>query len=302
MREVLGGQRIAFALQRSTEQYAGQLADVAGPAIPHQYRQCVIADRLGPHARLLRKAGRQVTDERRNIAAAVAQRRDRDGGRRDPLGKAGMEVLRQRPAASCDQTDVDRIGAVASDGPHFAGGEYAIEPLLRFFGQRGNVVEQQCPAVRLHHPADALGESTGECAGNMAEQSLSMMLAATALQSSRNSGPRARRLAWWIARAKVSLPLPASPTIRIASDCGRPWRRRQVRRGIRARRQPTDRDRSGAIFLRQGGHSPVARRRSAWEVSASSRRSGAIGWRDNRRRRHALPRPPSPPRRRRRAR
>ena len=43
VREMLGGERAAVALQRGAEQHAGELADVAGPAVAHQHapaRRC----------------------------------------------------------------------------------------------------------------------------------------------------------------------------------------------------------------------------------------------------------------------
>ena len=105
-----------------------------------------------------------------------------------------------------------------------------------------------------------------------------MMLAATALQSTVTSGPRARRLAMWMARAKVSLPLPGSPTIRI----GRRLRAALAATASAVRKSgaaPTScsSDSSGAIFSDMGASSPCARRRSAWAASASSMRSGATG-------------------------
>ena len=58
-------------------------------------------------------------------------------------------------------------------------------------------------------------KAPGKAPFSWPNSSLSMMFAAIALQSSDSSGPLARRLAAWIARARVSLPVPGSPTIRI---------------------------------------------------------------------------------------
>ena len=158
------------ALQRGAEQHAGQLADVARPAVAHQHRQRVIADRQRAHARLLGEAGQQVADQRRNVAAAIAQRRNGDGRRRNPLGQARMEILGQRPARGRDQPDIDRVGAVAADRADLAGGEHAVELLLGFLRQGADLVEQQRAAVGLDHPADALGEGARKGARHMAEQ------------------------------------------------------------------------------------------------------------------------------------
>ena len=105
-----------------------------------------------------------------------------------------------------------------------------------------------------------------------------MMFAAIALQSSDSSGPLARRLAAWIARATVSLPVPGSPTIRI----GRRLRADLAATASAARNSgaaPTSCSSasSGASFSETGASSPAARRRSALAASASSSRSGATG-------------------------
>ncbi len=108
--------------------------------------------------------------------------------------------------------------------------------------------------------------------------SLSMMFAAIALQSSEISGALARRLAAWIARATVSLPVPGSPTIRIGEPvarglCGDRERGAEFGRGADQllERQP------GASFSETGASSPAAMRRSELAASASSIRSGATG-------------------------
>ncbi len=104
------------------------------------------------------------------------------------------------------------------------------------------------------------------------------MFAAIALQSSDRSGPLARRLAAWIARATVSLPVPGSPTIRI----GRRLRAAFAATASAARNSgaaPTNCSSasSGASFSETGASSPAALRRSELAASASSSRSGATG-------------------------
>ena len=93
-----------------------------------------------------------------------------------------------------------------------------------------------------------------------------------------SNGPLARRLAAWIARAMVSLPVPGSPTIRIG---------RRLRAALAAiaseERNSGDAPTicssasAGASFSETGASSPAARRRSALAASASSSRSGATG-------------------------
>ena len=100
VREMLGGERASFALQPGAEQHAGELADVARPAVAHQHRERVIADRQRPQPGLLAEAGKQMAGEDGNVAAPVAQRRQGDRGRADPLGQAGVEIFRQGAAGS----------------------------------------------------------------------------------------------------------------------------------------------------------------------------------------------------------
>ena len=140
---------LLVALQRGAEQHAGELADVARPAVAHQHRERVVADRQRLEAGLLGEAGEQVPRERRDVAAAVAQRRQDDGGRADPLGKPGVEVVGQRAAAGRDHADVDRIAAVEADRADFAGREHAVEQFLGLGGKRADLVEQQRAAVGL---------------------------------------------------------------------------------------------------------------------------------------------------------
>ena len=73
-----------------------------------------------------------MAGERGNVAAALAQRRQRDRRRADPLGEAGVEILGQRAAAGRDHPDVDRMAAVEADRADLAGREHAVEQLLRF--------------------------------------------------------------------------------------------------------------------------------------------------------------------------
>ncbi len=74
MREVFGGQAVALAMQAGAEQHAGKLTNVAGPAVAHEHRQRVIADRQRRDQLLLRKPLQQVTGQGWNVAAPIAQR------------------------------------------------------------------------------------------------------------------------------------------------------------------------------------------------------------------------------------
>ena len=141
MRKMLGGERLAVTLQRCAEEHAGELADIARPTVAHQHRKRVVADRQRLQACLLRQTRKEMSRQRRNVAAPVAERRQDDRGGADPLAKTGMEVLRQRPAGSGDDPHVDRLAAVEPDGTHLAGRQHAIECLLRFGRKRADLVE-----------------------------------------------------------------------------------------------------------------------------------------------------------------
>ena len=271
---------LSVALQRGAEQHAGELADVARPAVAHQHRERVIADRQRLHARSARRSAvEQVAGERGNVAAAVAQRRQGDRRRADPLGKAGMEIVGQRPAAGGDDPDVDRMAAVEADRADFAGGEHAVEQLLGLGGKRADLVEQQRAAVGLDQLAGLGREGAREGALLVAEQLAVDDVGGDRLAVERRAaGPW--RAGWRRGSRGRRFPCRCRARRRSGSagGCGRPWRRRRARRGIRARRRPVARaTASGASFSDTGASSPAARRRSALAASASSSRSGATG-------------------------
>src|SRR5215208_7148468 len=125
VREMLGGQRIAVAMEPGTEQHASKLANVAGPAVAHQDRECVVADGQGTHARMLRKAHEQVPDERGNVAASFPEGRQGDSGCADPFRECRIEAFWKLPAACPNDPYVDRIAAVEPDRTNLTGGEHA---------------------------------------------------------------------------------------------------------------------------------------------------------------------------------
>src|SRR5689334_9856342 len=70
VREMLGGERIAIALERRPQEHARELSDIAGPAVAHEERKCVIPDRERLHADLLDNSVEEVPCERGDVAAA----------------------------------------------------------------------------------------------------------------------------------------------------------------------------------------------------------------------------------------
>ena len=136
-------------------------------------------------------------------------------------------------------------------------------------------------------------KAPGKAPFSWPNSSLSMMFGGIALQSSDSSGPLARRLAAWIARATVSLPVPGFADDQDRQAVARRlWRRRRARRGTRAPRRPAARARAAARAFpkraqarpRRGGG---RRWRRAPRAAAPARPAGP----GNRTRRRASPRP-----------
>ena len=204
---------MAFGLQRGPEQHSGQLTDIARPAVPHQHGQSSLPIDRGA-CQAPRRSGSANAGPGRDIAAALAQR---------GMVTVVAEIRPARPARKSSGsarlvvaiTHIDRVRSVAADRADFAGGQDPVQLFLGFAGQGADLVEQERAAVRLDDTADPLGKAPGKAPG-MAEQ-LAFDECWRRLPCSRpgrRSG--AFELGWrWMARAKVSLPQPASPTIRI---------------------------------------------------------------------------------------
>ena len=193
--------------------------------------------------------------------------------------RPGWKSSGKRPARSCDQANVDRIGAVAADRANFAGGEYAIEPRLGLVGQRANLVEQQRSAVGLDQPADPFGEGAREGAGHMAEQFAVDDVGRDRLAVDLDQRPAGAQAGVMDGAGEGFL---AAARLRRRSGSAGGCARALAATASAARKSgaaPTSwsSDSSGAIFSDSGASSPVARRRSAWAASASINRSGATG-------------------------
>ena len=93
-----------------------------------------------------------------------------DGRRSDPLGKARIEIVGERPAARGDDSDIDRLAAVEADRADFAGRENTIEALLRFSWKRADLVQQQRAVICLDHPSGLGRKGPRKRAFFMAEQ------------------------------------------------------------------------------------------------------------------------------------
>ena len=168
------------------------------------------------------------------------------------------------------------MAAVEADRADFAGREHAIEQLLGLGRKGADLVEQQGAAVGLDQLA-GLGARTrpGRRPSRGRTARCRRCWRGSPCSRATSSGPLARRLAAWIARASVSLPVPGSPMIRT----GRRLRADLAATASAARNSgaaPISCSSAsvGASFSDTGASSPAARRRSALAASASSSRSG----------------------------
>ena len=90
VREIVGGQRIALDLQGGAKQHTGSWRTLPGShsASAPGARHC---RSTAPASRDARRCGREMAGQRGYVAGAVAQRRNGDAGRADPLGEAGSK-------------------------------------------------------------------------------------------------------------------------------------------------------------------------------------------------------------------
>src|SRR5688572_23825122 len=120
LREIGGGQRIAVAQNGGPEEGVLELADIARPAIAHQHLEPVVGDRQVAHARLLGDPGEEVAGERRDVAGAVPQGRDRHVDDVQPVIEvlaeaAAGDFLGETPVGRGDDPDIDHMDRSAAD-------------------------------------------------------------------------------------------------------------------------------------------------------------------------------------------
>jgi hypothetical protein len=150
-----------------------ELADVEGPGVAEEgaRRGAVERDALG----LGGEAREDRGDEGAEVLAAVAQR----GEDHLEAGEARVEVLAEAVVGDArrdvlvgrgDDADVDLEGVAGTDRADLAVLEDAEEGDLRFFGELGDLVEEERAAVGAPDQALALLVGAGERAAAMAEQ------------------------------------------------------------------------------------------------------------------------------------
>ena len=218
VREILGGQRAAVALQTrrgTARRRAGGRCPASRSASAPPARRC----------RSTAGAVRSCSAKRPSrwrASAGMSPLRSRSGGRlrrSSPIrsAEAGVEVFGQRRLLDVAMSaHVDGLSCRCSrpGGLRRSRGRGRAPPGSRAASagpRRATSVPLSASSIR----PDLRGERAREGALHMAEQLAVDDVGRHALQSTMTSGPRARRLAAWIARATVSLPVPGSPMIRI---------------------------------------------------------------------------------------
>ena len=77
-----------------------ELADVAGPVVLLQRRQHAVVDAVDPPAGTLGVLPDEVLDQRRDVFAPIAQRRDLDRNDVEPVEQVVLELGLRRPSAA----------------------------------------------------------------------------------------------------------------------------------------------------------------------------------------------------------
>ena len=278
LREILGGQRVAVAVERGAEQHAGELADVAGPAVRISTASASLPiDRARCRA-LLGEAGEAGGGRARDVAAAVAKRRQLDHRDRDPLGRGRLvEALRQRPArVAITRTSTDELPLQPTGRTSPVASTRSRRSCVSR-GKAADLVEDERSAVassirpisrRTRRGRRPFRDRTTRCRRCWRRPPCSR-------RDQRAAGAKA---------CGVDCPARQSPCrYRFADD----QHRQAVASGLGGNRErgaksgaaPTNcsSDRAGASFSDNGAARPPARRRSALAASASSSRSGATG-------------------------
>ena len=126
---------------------------------------------------------------------------------------AAVDLLAQVAVGGGDDAHVDLRGCVGADAAHLARLEHAQQLRLQRQRQLADLVEEQRAAVGLLERAGARRSAPVNAPFSWPNSSASIRLGGMAPQSTTTSGPAARVLAWWIASASASLPVPVSPWI-----------------------------------------------------------------------------------------
>ena len=281
VREILGGQRVAVALQArrgTARRRAGGHCPASRSASAPPARHCRSTAACMPGS-----SAKRVS--RWRASAGMSPLRSRSGGMVTVVAeirsaRLGMEIVGQRTArrsrsggrrpnwSRCSRPGgLRRSRARGRAFPGFPRGSAPTSSSSR--------VPPSASTIRPTRSAKAPGKGARHMAEQVAVDDVGGDRLAIDLNQ-RSAGAEAGR----VDRAGEGFLAACRARRRSgsAAGCARPWRRRPARRENPARRRPVARAiRSGAIFSDSGASSPAARRRSAWAASASSSRSGATG-------------------------
>jgi len=142
----------AFGEERRALEHVRQLADVAGPRVARERRARLGREPLrGPRV-LGARAPQEVLGEQLDVAGALAQRRQRDRDRREPVVEILAEAARAHRGGEVlvgrgDELHVERLGTRAAEPAHGALVERREQLRLQRRRQEPDLVEQQAPAV-----------------------------------------------------------------------------------------------------------------------------------------------------------
>ena len=141
------------AIDRALDDVA-QFAHVARPFVGPDPLHRARAEAWPGHVDLHRHASAEMLGEDRNIALAVAQRRQGDDLEAQPVEQVGAEAAfldqpRQMLVGGSDDPDVDLERPARSDPRHLAIFDRAQQPILGRARQGGELVEEQGAAIGL---------------------------------------------------------------------------------------------------------------------------------------------------------
>ena len=173
-RQIIGLDGLAAAQDGGALDRILQLPDVAGPRIAqHAFQR----GRREPQraAQLRRRAREEVLGQRRNVLAAIAQRRQ---GHLDHV-ETVEEILAEAPLADPrreiavgggEHAHVDGGGLRRAEPSHLTALERPQQLLLQRGRHLRDLVQEQCPPAGLLEQSELAAGGAGECAPHVAEQ------------------------------------------------------------------------------------------------------------------------------------
>ena len=144
-----------------------ELPDVARPAVGEQRALGFLGELYGRHVVFLGKVGGKFAEQQQDVVAAVAQRRQFDGHRAEPVEEVFPETSFGNgfPHVDVGGGDDAHVGFLHLRRTHLyelAVFEHAQQTGLRGHGQLAHLVEEDGTAVGLLEIALAVGQGTGK--------------------------------------------------------------------------------------------------------------------------------------------